>query len=155
MSKLERFGIYKGQQNYHEEIIYSLALLYNIINMEMTAYLKEFELSPGKLNILIAIRHHGGKRGLPQVEISKHLIVTPSNMTKMIDKLEADHFVKRESLEGDRRVNIIKITRKGAELLDKIWPEYNKKLIGLVGTLETSKQKKLAQLLTGWFEKVV
>jgi len=151
---LKRFGVYKGEGKYHEEIVYSLALLYNVINGEISGYLKPYDLSIGKLNILIAIKHHGGDHGIRQVEISEHLIVTPSNMTKMIDKLEGDGLVARSALEGDRRVNIVKITQKGTDLLDSIWEGYNAKLKESVSGLAQDKQKQLAALLTEWFESV-
>ena len=88
MVDLKTFGIPKGQDRYHEEIVYSLALLYNSMITAVENYLKIFNLNTGKLNILMAIKHQGSEEGISQVDISKHLIVTPSNMTKMIDKLE-------------------------------------------------------------------
>ena len=151
---LETFGISKGEGKYHEEIIYSMALLYNIVNADIANYLKEYDLTIGKLNILVAVKHHGKDEGIPQVGVSKHLIVTPSNMTKMIDKLEKDKLVVRSALQGDRRVNIIKITKKGSDLLDLIWEGYNQILKNSISCMNQDKQKQLSGLLTEWFEKV-
>lgn len=151
---LKTFGISAGEGRYHEEIIYCLALLYNIVNADIANYLKKYDLTIGKLNILIAVKHHGKEEGIPQVRVSKHLIVTPSNMTKMIDKLEKDELVVRLALQGDRRVNIIKITRKGSDLLDSIWEGYNQILKSSISCLPQEKQKQLSGLLTEWFEKV-
>lgn len=154
MTDLRTFGVSRGEGKYHEEIIYSLALLYNIVSSDITNYLKEYKLSIGKLNILIAIKHHGGEEGIRQVEVSKHLIVTPSNMTKMIDKLEKEKLVTRSALEGDRRVNIVKITPKGSDLLDSMWEGYTVRLKHAIGAISKNKQKQLAGLLTEWLEKV-
>lgn len=153
MADIKKFGVPKGEGKYPEEIIYSLALLYNVISTDITNFLKSYGLSIGKLNILIAIQHHGGEEGIRQVEISEHLIVTPSNMTKMLDKLESDGLVMRLELEGDRRVNLIKITKKGADLLNRIWDKYLVQLKQAVSGLNQDKQKQLAGLLTEWFEK--
>ncbi len=153
MKELETYGIVKGEGKYHEEAVYSLALLYNIISDEVSTYLTKYNLTIGKLNVLIAIKHHGGEEGIPQVEVSKHLIVTPSNMTNMVDKLEADGLVKRYPLEGDRRVNITKITKKGVDLLDGLWPGYTEVLKKQMEGLTKEKQKALANLLTEWFEE--
>lgn len=153
MTDIKQFGVPKGEGRYPEEIIYSLALLYNVISTDMTNFLKDYDLSIGKLNILIAIQHHGGAEGIRQVEISEHLIVTPSNMTKMLDKLENEGLVMRVELEGDRRVNLIKITKKGADLLNRIWDKYMAQLKKAVSGLSQEKQKQLAGLLTEWFEK--
>ena len=136
MADLKKFGIYKGEGNYHEEILYSMAFLYNIISMDIARFLKKNDLSIGKLNILIAIKHHGGTDGLRQVKIGEHLILTPSNMTKMIDKLEKEELVARFALEGDRRVNMIQLTKRGNKLLDEVWDGYIDKLKNAVKDLK-------------------
>ncbi|MCR4336483.1 MAG: MarR family transcriptional regulator [Candidatus Omnitrophica bacterium] len=154
MTSLKAFGIEEDKGQYHEEIIYSFVLIYNIIMDDITAYLKSYHLTPGKLNILMVIKHKGRKQGISQVEISKHLIVTPSNMTKLIDKLEKEGLVNRSALEGDRRVNIMNITDQGSQLLDEIWPAYNKKLMDLAADLEQGQQKQMCQLLKIWLDKL-
>ena len=155
MKELQTFGVYKGEGKYHEEALYSLALLYNIISTDISHYHKKYNLTIGKFNVLTAIKHHGGDKGISQVEVSKHLIVTPSNMTIMIDKLEKDGLVKRCPLSGDRRVNIAKITRKGSGLLDRLWPGYNETLKKQMKDISKDKQKAIAVLLVEWFEKRV
>jgi len=154
MVDLSIFGVSNGEGKHHEEIIYSLALIYNIISDKTEHYLKNYDLSLGKMNILIAVKHHGGKEGIRQVEISKHLIVTPSNMTKMIDKLEEGRLVERLALKGDRRVNIVRITKKGSDLLDSLWGGYNETLKGFLAGLGKERQKQLSGLLVDWFEKL-
>jgi len=153
MKDIRTYGVPKGEGRYYEEIVYSMALLYNVIGSDIANYLKEYNLSIGKLNILVAIKHHGSDNGIRQVEISQHLIVTPSNMTKMIDKLEKEGLVTRSALAGDRRVNMVKVTKKGSNLLDSMWDGYTDKLREVVGHLKEDKQKKLAGLLIEWFEK--
>ena len=153
MTDLKTFGVHPGEGRYHEEIIYSLALLYNILTGDISNYLKSFHMTIGKLNILMAIKHQGGKDGIRQVDISKHLIVTPSNMTKMLDKLENEGLVTREGMAGDRRVNLIRISKKGSDMLDRIWPGYNERLQVSLQALNKNEQRQLAKLLTGWLEK--
>jgi DNA-binding MarR family transcriptional regulator len=152
MKKLKQFGVYTGQTKYHEEIIYSMALIYGLVHQQISHYLQDYQLTLGKLNILIAIKHHGGEEGLRQVELSKHLIVTPSNMTKMIDKMEQEKLVVRFGLEGDRRVNMVKITTSANRLLDSLWPGFQQTMKQAVSGIPESKQVQLAGLLTEWFE---
>lgn len=154
MSSLKAFGIEEGKGKFHEEAIYSLALVYNIITDAITSYLIDYDLTPGKFNILMAIKHQGREEGIAQGEISKHLIVTPSNMTKMIDKLEAAGLVRRSALEGDRRVNIMRVTAKGEKVLDSVWDGYNKKLKELTEELTLNQQKDLASLLNTWLNRL-
>ncbi len=154
MTSLKAFGVDDGKGKYYEEAIYSLALIYNVVTNEMTTYLDQFNLTPGKFNILMIIKHQGKNDGIPQVEISKRLIVTPSNMTKLIDKLEKDGLVERSALEGDRRVNIMNITSKGSKLLDAVWPGYIEKLKKLIGGLNQGQQKDVSELLKVWLAKL-
>lgn len=148
MEALKMYGIEKGRNN--EEAIYSLALIYNIIHNDISAYLKQFNLTPGKFNILVVLKKRGGKDGIRQVEVSKNLIVTASNMTKLIDKLEKDGLVARSSLEGDRRVNITKITKKGSDLVEDAWGGYHQILVNLMNRLNQENQKQLSTLLMRW-----
>jgi len=149
MGTLEAIGVETGKGKYYEEAIYSLALIYNFITDEMTTYLSKYDLTPGKFNILLAVKQ-GGDQGMSQVEVSKRLIVTPSNMTKLIDKLEKDRLVTRSPLAGDRRVNILKITAKGIKLLDSAWEGYNDHLKSLIASLDMNQQKAVSGLLVQW-----
>ncbi len=150
MADLEKFGITLGQGKHHEEALYSVALIYNICNNRLNNFLKKYNLNTGKLNILVAVRHQGKEQGLSQVDISKHLIVTPSNMTKLIDKLEKEGLVMRLALEGDRRVNIIKVTKKCEHLLDGMWDEYTQELKRPMDKLGEKDREVIAAKLVKW-----
>jgi len=154
MVDLKTFGVKPGEGRYYEEIIYSLALLFNIISNEVANYLKSYNLTIGKMNILMAIKHQGGREGIRQVDISKHLIVTPSNMTKMLDKLEKDRLVTRNDLMDDRRVKLIKITERGSRLLDEIWPGYDAIIKDIIKDIPIKNQEQLAAILTTWLGQV-
>ena len=155
MDYLKSFGITSGQGKYHEENIYLLALVYNVLNSDISSYLKTFNLTPAKLNVLVTIRHQSGKEGISQVDISKWLIVTPSNMTRLLDKMEKEGWVERLAQAGDRRVNIIQITSRGSQLLDQVWPGYIKNLEKLSAKLKVNAQKDLSRLLSQWLGSLV
>ncbi|MCA9407939.1 MAG: MarR family transcriptional regulator [Candidatus Omnitrophica bacterium] len=155
MFELEQYGIGTGDKKKHEELVYMTALIYNLLNNDITSYLTKYNLSPGKLNILVAMRHHGGNQGLAQIEISRHLIVTKSNMTKHLDKLENEGMITRSARPGDKRVKIIKITKKAEELLDAMWDEYNQRLESLTSRLSKEKKIQLSELLFEWFGTLI
>ena len=155
MTDLQQFGIFTGRGKHAEEAMYCLALIYNICNTKITNYLKKYGLSIGKFNILVAIKVHGGEEGLSQIDISKHLIVTPSNMTKLIDKLEKDGLVTRSPLPKDRRVNIIKVTKKAADLIDGIWEEYTKQLNEQMKGLDDEDKSIVAAKLVKWLNTLM
>ncbi len=152
MSYLENFGIQVGQSRHHEEAIYGIVVAFNLLNSEMTAYLNNFNLTPAKLNVLMILKHHAHGQGISQVEISKKLIVTPSNMTKLLDKLEKEKLIERVSREGDRRVKLIQITDQGSKVLDAAWPGYKRQLGKLAEGLNLKDQETIARLLMKWID---
>ncbi len=152
MKDLKSIGIEPGRGKLYEEIVYSTGLLYNTLTNDISAFLTPHELSPGKFNIMMIVKHTGKDTGISQVEVSKRLIVTPSNMTKMIDKLEKEGMVGRFALQGDKRVKVLKITPKGSALLDKVWGDYDRRLRRLTANLNEDKQKQLSVLLQEWLQ---
>jgi DNA-binding MarR family transcriptional regulator len=128
MSIFRELGMREGKDRVNEELVYNIAKVYGLIEAEIKSVLAEYDLSPAKFNILLVVKHVGGKNGISQNNISSQLLVTTSNITRMLDKLEKDKLVLRSPLPGDRRVNLIKITEKGSYLLDKAWGPYKSKI---------------------------
>ena len=150
MEVIRPFGIEERKGHYNEEAIYSLAHIYGIIYDQLAEFLSPYNLTPGKFNILMVIKHKSTELGIKQVDVSKNLIVTPSNMTKLIDKLENEKLVARFALDGDRRVNMIKITDKGSKLLDSLWDQYCRKMQEFSKGLSMTEQKQISLLLSKW-----
>ena len=53
--------------------------------------------------------------GLRLGELSRRTMVTNGNITGLVDRLEADGLIARENLDGDRRVTVAKLTKRGRE----------------------------------------
>lgn len=124
MNIFKKIGISDGSDRLNEEVIYNIAQAYSIVDRTMSVLLAKHGLNPAKFNILMMVKHVGKEKGIPQNALSKLLLVTTSNITRMIDKLEKSKYVVRVPLEGDRRVHLLRITAKGSGLLDAVWPEY-------------------------------
>ncbi|MEI6437240.1 MAG: MarR family transcriptional regulator [Candidatus Omnitrophota bacterium] len=150
MDDLQAFGIEAGKGRYDEEAFYGLALVHTALFDRVAGYLDGFRLTPAKMNVLMVIKHQGGAAGLSQREIGKRLMVTPSNMTRMLEKLEREKLIERAGLEGDKRVKMIRVTKRGSALLDEAWPGYLKTMKAAMNKISASQQKMLAELLSGW-----
>lgn len=148
MSIFRELGIREGKDRVNEEVIYNIAKAYTVIDGVISGFLSKYDLSPAKFNILLIVKHVGKDKSISQNEISELLLVTTSNITRMIDKLENDKYVERVSQKGDRRVNLIKITKKGSDLLDQIWPHYKGRIDNLISSdFANSDKKKVNELL--------
>jgi len=141
MSIFRELGMREGKHRINEEVVYNIARAYTLIENYTTKFLATYNLSSAKFNIMLAVKHAGKKPGIAQNAISKLLLVTTSNMTRMLDKLEQDGYVERVNQKGDRRVNLIKITKKGSDLLDTIWPHYKDKIDDLIGPSLSNPEK--------------
>ncbi len=148
MEYLKSFGIDTGDPQ--EEAFYGLVLVYNILFDRVSDYLQDWRLTPAQFNILMVVDKHGNEKGISQVDISKKLIVTPSNTTRLLEKMETEQLIVRSALQGDRRVNLVRVTPKGSSLLDKVWPGYKKTIQEAVEVLNGEDQKQAASLLLRW-----
>jgi len=150
MTDLEAFGIEVKSSQYFEEAFYRLLLVYTVLFDKIAKYLDGYELTPAKMNVLMIIKHQGKNEGLSQREISTRLMVSPSNMTRLLDKLERDKLIERVGQEGDKRVKIIRISSKGSKLLDTVWPGYMQSMKQAMDKLTLAEQKVLSELLFKW-----
>ncbi len=154
MKALNHFGIDTGKHSYEELAIYGLACAYLRIEKAVSDYLRPFKLTPAKFNTMMIIKHKGADKGLSQIEIGRLLIVTASNMTRLLDKLDKEGFIERLNQRGDRRVKLIKISKKGSDVLDKAWPGYYKKIVEIAGLLSKDELKQSASLISKWCDKL-
>ena len=154
MRHFKRFELDVETDNFVQTPIYGMFTVNSIIEKSIECCLKQYNLSSSKFNIMMVIKHEGGKKGISQVDVGKRLIVTASNMTKQIDKLIDEGLAERFALKGDRRVNLVKITQKGSDLLDKIWPEYIKVINNIADKISIEERQILTQILVKWFDSL-
>ena len=151
---MEKTEIYMRPRNPHSKLIYITGMLWNILNEGLEKTLAQVGLNNSKFNILMIIRFVGGENGIQQNEISKQLLVTASNITKLLDKLEIDELITRNNKDGDRRVKIIKITEKGSGLIDKIWVDYNKTVNALTPNMTDDELDALTDKLVTSYKDI-
>ncbi len=155
MDYLEAYGVDVGKGKYQEEIVYRLVILSNYILNEISVYLGQYKLTPAKMNVLMIVKHQGGEKGISQVDLSRRLMVSTSNLTRVLAKLQRDKLIKRGSIDGDKRFKTIHVTSKGSSLLDAVWPGYVKKLASLTEGLDEEKKQLLSEMLSQWMSLVV
>lgn len=147
---LEQYGIYEWKGRKYESTSYVFALVYNITMKEVNQYLASYGLNATKYNVLFALKNQNHGKGLSQVKLASHLIVTPGNITKMLDSLEKAGYVKRGVNPTSRRENVIKITPKGLDFIEEVWPGYDKLLAEIFQTLPEEHHAPLDAALKQW-----
>jgi DNA-binding MarR family transcriptional regulator len=66
------------------------------------------------------------RRPLRVREIADAIVLSPTAMSRFVDRLERDGYVRREADPGDRRALQITITGDGRDLLRRMWPVYER-----------------------------
>jgi DNA-binding MarR family transcriptional regulator len=106
--------------------------------------LDKLGLTPPQFYVLATIGYAGG---LPFGEIGAKMMVTVSNLTGIVDRLEEKKLVSRKRDENDRRVVYVMLTEKGAKLYKNTIPLFEKCVGQIFSSLDKPQQKELAVLL--------
>jgi DNA-binding MarR family transcriptional regulator len=78
--------------------------------------LEEHGLTINDYEALLVLSHADGQR-LKRVDISRQLLLTPSGITRLLEGLEAEGLVERESCPSDLRITYACLTEAGARRL--------------------------------------
>ena len=105
-NNLSAYGIDPSKGRKYENIIYALALVYNILQAKVEDYLAPYGLSPLQFNLLMLVAYKNKSQGLKQIDISDHLIVSASNITKIVEKSVQKGLITRKINPSSRRENI-------------------------------------------------
>lgn len=113
-------------------------------NKRLQDDLESLDLTPPQFYVLATIGYAGG---LPFSEIGEKMMVTVSNLTGIVDRLEEKGLVVRERDNHDRRVVRVTLTEKGAKSYKSTIPLFEKSISEFFSPLTKSQQKELASLL--------
>lgn len=64
------------------------------------------------------------QRGLRQRDLGASMLLAKHNLSRLIDRLEAEGLVMREKVADDGRGAFVRLTPAGAALRERMWPVY-------------------------------
>jgi MarR family 2-MHQ and catechol resistance regulon transcriptional repressor len=99
-------------------------------------------LTPPQFYVLATIGYAGG---LPFGEIGAKMMVTVSNLTGIVDRLEEKKLVSRKRDENDRRVVHVVLTEKGGKIYKTTIPLFEKSISHIFSALDKPQQDKPQQ----------
>ena len=85
-------------------------------------FFSRWDISPSQFNILNLLRDF--PEGCTQTQLSRKLITHRSNITGMVDRMEARGLLRRQADPSDRRVFHVVMTPKAEKLLEEVLPQY-------------------------------
>ena len=120
-------------------------LRFNLLsNKKLQDDLDRLDLTAPQFYVLATIGYAGG---MPFSNIGEKMMVTVSNLTGIVDRLEEKGLVVRERDSRDRRVVRVMLTDKGGKLYKSTIPLFEKSISEVFSPLGKPQQKELASLL--------
>jgi DNA-binding MarR family transcriptional regulator len=129
----------------HLQLVQEVAGLWFAMQSRLQAHFAalaaEQSLSAIQAKVLIQLDQGGAVTTRSLADVLQY---DPSNLTGVIDRLEALGAVRRRPDPRDRRVKGVVLTERGQELRDTFW----RRLVGVAGPLGQLSEAELAQLRT-------
>ena len=104
-------------------------------------FFARWDLSPSQFNILNLICDLPD--GLSQADLGRQLLMHRSNVTGLVDRLEARRLVERRDQQGDRRAYRVVLSPEGQRLMKEILPHYYRVAEEVWGRLPASRASQL------------
>lgn len=99
-------------------------------------------------DVLLELAREANQRLRP-VELERRLLLPQSNMSRLIDRMEREGYVRREACPSDGRGQWIAITAEGTALKSRMWPVYRAAIAAHVGSKICPDQARtLSQILS-------
>ncbi len=70
--------------------------------------------------------HREDQKSLRLQDLGERILLAKNNVTRLVDRLEREKLVVRKKCPNDGRGIVAHITKKGEELLHRMWPVYRK-----------------------------
>jgi DNA-binding MarR family transcriptional regulator len=106
-------------QSVAQEALLGLMRTTDLLRRQMAAFVEPHGITLQQYNVLRILRGAGAD-GVPTLEVAERMVEQTPGITRLLDRLEAKGFVKRQRCPKDRRQHLCWITRKGAALLEKL-----------------------------------
>ena len=103
-----------------------------------------YKITMEQLSIVEALCVQGE---MNMTELAHTVLKQNANITRIVDKLEKNKFVKRKSVKGDRRAYKLSVTETGKELCNTLVPIIKKNYIEMTSCLSKENEATTLQVL--------
>jgi DNA-binding MarR family transcriptional regulator len=134
-----------------QEALLSLGVAAGALNAMADAVCERHGLTRSQYNVLRILRGVHPE-GHPRCEIAIRMIERAPDITRLVDRLQAQGLVRRSRSGHDQRQAITRITPKGLKLLDTIQPDIDASTAKLLNKLTDADCRELSRLCALVFE---
>ena len=115
-------------------------------NYYVEGLLRQVGLTPARLSLLMAL-FLSGERALTASNLGELLVVSPGNITGLVDGLVTDGLVRRVDCPGDRRAVVVELTARGYRFVRWLAPLHFRLIRSLMSGLSRGQARSLTRLL--------
>lgn len=101
----------------NEQLCFSLYSVANALTRQYRSVLKEFGLTYPQFIVLLALYDEDN---ISMKVLSENTLIDSGTLTPLVQKLEANDFLKRKSVTGDERMKRVVLTNKSLKLKEEI-----------------------------------
>jgi MarR family 2-MHQ and catechol resistance regulon transcriptional repressor len=102
-------------------VVRELVRCYQAFESYSAANIRELGLTPSQFDIIATL---GNTPGMTSKMLGEKTLITKGTMTGVIDRLVAKGLVCRFQCEHDGRSQIVKLTKKGEAVFDRVYPTH-------------------------------
>ena len=114
------------------------------VTTRMHRHLVDTGLTLSQFGVLEVLYHKGS---LCQRDIGQKILKTSGNITMVIDNLEKRELVVRKKDPADRRRMVVKLTEKGLDMIQTLFPKHAAVAAETFSVLESNELATLGKLL--------
>ncbi len=128
-----------------QEALLSVIVAANTLNEIMDRVCEKHGITRPQYNVLRILRG-SQPNGHARCEIASRMVDRASDITRLVDRLQARKLVKRSRGNNDQRQAVTSITAKGLKLLDAMQPEVEAKTSAILRKLSSDDFHELSRL---------
>ncbi|MDI6804887.1 MAG: MarR family transcriptional regulator [Bacteroidota bacterium] len=121
-----------------------LSRAFAAVNKKATKDIEKYGLTEPQFGVLECLGHLGQ---LSIGELTRKQLVSPGNMTVVVDNLEKGGLVKRSHEPGNRRVVKVQLTPRGVKKFEEVFFKHAQYITHLTSVLTEKEATILAKLL--------
>jgi MarR family 2-MHQ and catechol resistance regulon transcriptional repressor len=114
------------------------------VRRRLSADLEREGLSGSGFSVLMVLSAAGGELELR--ELRARLRTSKANATEVVTTLETRGMVQRFRLPHDRRAASVRLTIKGREIVDRLFPEHTRRVRDAFSVLDEAEKQMLTEI---------
>jgi DNA-binding MarR family transcriptional regulator len=114
---------------------------------ELAKGLAQYGLQQGWFDLLAALRRAGAPYELNPTSLMRATLLSSSGMTKRLDRIEEAGLIERRPDPNDRRGTLVRLTRRGKNVIDRAVETHVNNEKRLLGVLTTAERRTLDRVL--------